>query len=150
MSQLGDLIRLSPRTRAEMVADRATTYDRMTGFAAPERLELDWEWRLFRDLMGLAGWRVNPFSGGAPFPSAESHWDDYCAQTLDPAQVAGVAARLRDEPFATLAPHLPAALAPDTTWLAERHELLAGRYPELVEFYRAAAENGECTVFWAA
>ena len=178
MSQLGDLVRLPARLRAEIVADRRTAYDRMTGeFDVPKRLALDWEWRPFRDLMELAGWRVNPFTGGSPFPGDDEHWDD--AYTLDPAQVADVAARLRDTPFGTFAPHLrtvfgegamltldgdptsptylrelpperwePRRLSDD--WIRDRHEQLAARYAELVEFYRAAAAGGECTVFWAA
>jgi hypothetical protein len=163
MSQLGDLVRLSPALRAEITSDLRTAYDRMTGeFEAPQRLELDWEWGPFTGLMELAGWPVNPFTGGSPFPGADDQWDD--AYTVDAAQVADVAARLRDTPFAALAPHLRTVfsgtggreyvrsrpLHPTDDWLREKHGQLAGRYAELVEFYRVAAANSECTVFWAA
>ncbi|MBM2617514.1 DUF1877 family protein [Actinoplanes sp. LDG1-06] len=111
MSLLGDLIRLSPELRDEIRSDPATAYDRVTTFDQPERLELDWEWKLFGPLFTIAGFRVNPFRSGVLFPDEQTafgaHGDARC---LDPAQVAEAATQLERTPFAALAPHLRDAL----------------------------------------
>lgn len=43
---LGDIIRLSPALLEEIRTDPSAADDRVTSFRAPERLELDWEWKL--------------------------------------------------------------------------------------------------------
>jgi hypothetical protein len=141
MSRLGDLIRVSPALRADLAADPVTVYDRVTDFAPPERLELDWEWRPFGELFEAAGFAVNPFRSGELFPDEETAF--YEARTLGPAQVAEVAGLLTRTAFEQIAPLLPAE------WERNR-ELLTGSYRALTDFYRTAAGRGECTVFWAA
>ncbi|WP_246612478.1 DUF1877 family protein [Paractinoplanes bogorensis] len=160
---LGDLIRLSPELRDEIRADPSTAYDRATSFDGPERLELDWEWKLFGPLFTAAGFRVNPFrsgSPGVPFSGALS---------LEPNEVAEAAATLEKTPFAVHVPHLRGALVErDTVRVDHDYESpvvtptfpddevesyrsrLAPRYDDLTAFYRTAADHGECTVFWAA
>ncbi|MCU7726451.1 YfbM family protein [Actinoplanes sp. KI2] len=66
-----------------------------------------------------------------------------------------VAVRLEQTSFASLTPFLPAVLV---EWKAIRIDRdfpsyrtrLAGRYEELTSFYRVAARDNECTIFWAA
>ena len=180
MSLLGDVIRLSPELREEIGADPSTAYERVTSFGGPERLELDWEWKLFAPLFAAAGFRVNPFRSGALFPDAETAfgaWGD--ARSLDPQQVAEVAALLERTPFSILAPALRDALVErDTVRVDYDYESptygqplplerivtpafsdeqvesyrirLADRYEDLTSFYSAAVRLAECTIFWAA
>jgi hypothetical protein len=180
MSLLGDVIRLSPELREEIRADPSNAYDRVTSFGGPERLELDWEWKVFAPLFAAAGFRVNPFRSGALFPDEETAfgaWGD--ARSLDPHQVVEAAVLLEQTPFAVLAPRLRDALVERDTvrvdydyesptygqplplerivmpaFSNERMESyrlqLADRYDDLTNFYSAAARHGECTIFWAA
>ena len=180
MSLLGDVIRLSPELREDIRADPSTAYERVTMFGEQERLELDWEWKLFAPLFTAAGFRVNPFRSGELFPDAQTAfgaWGD--ARSLDPHQVAEAAELLEQTPFTALAPNLRDALVQRDTVLIdydyesptyrqplpperivtptfsnERIESyriqLAGRYDDLTTFYSAAARHGECTIFWAA
>src|SRR4051812_39674180 len=113
MSLLGDVIRLSPALREEIRADPSTAYDRVTSFGAPERLELDWEWKLFAPLFVAAGFRVNPFRSGTLFPDEATAFGaggNASARSLDPHQVAEAAALLEQTPFAVLAPRVSDAL----------------------------------------
>jgi hypothetical protein len=180
VSLLGDVIRLSPELREEIRADPSTAYDRVTTFGEPERLELDWEWKLFAPLFALGGFRINPFLSGALFPDEETAFGARGdSRSLDPDQVGEVAAVLERTAFAALVPHLRDALVehgtvrvdyeygsstygqplpPERivtpTFSDERVESyriqLAVRYGDLNDFYSAAARNGECTIFWAA
>jgi hypothetical protein len=149
-------------------------------FWPPERLELDWEWKPFRTLFDAAGFSVNPFRSGALFPDAETAFGaELDSQTLDPPQVVEVAALLEQTSFAVLAEFLRDALVewhtvkidydfesptyrqplppqqvvptviPDDR-LETYRARLAGRYADLAGFYRAAARDNECTIFWAA
>lgn len=175
MSLLGDVIRLSPELWEDIRADPSTAYDRVTNFGGPERLELDWEWKVFSPLLAAAGFRVNPFLSGALFPDEQTAF----GASLDPRQVAEAAALLAQTPFTVLAPRLRDALVQrDTVLVDYDHESptygqplpperivtptfpnervesyrirLAPRYDDLTDFYSAAARHGECTIFWAA
>ncbi|MBL7255258.1 hypothetical protein [Paractinoplanes lichenicola] len=180
MSLLGDLIRLSPGLREDIRGDPSTAYERVTKFGGAERLELDWEWKVFGPLFAAAGFGVNPFRSGALFPDAENAfgaWGD--SRSLDPAQVVEAAALLERTPFAALAPRLRDALVERDTvrvdydfesptygqplpperivtpvFSDERVEMyriqLADRYDDLTGFFATAARHGECTIFWAA
>ncbi|GAB2585362.1 hypothetical protein Aab01nite_52970 [Paractinoplanes abujensis] len=175
MSLLGDLVRLSPQLREDIRSHPATAYERMTTFGDPERLELDWEWKLFGPLFTAAGFSVNPFRSGVLFPEEPNGF----ARALDPPQVAEASARLDRTPFTALAPHLLGALVERDTVrvdydydsptygrplpperivtpsftdeeLDSYRTRLTASYTDLTHFYRAATHNGECTVFWAA
>ncbi|GAB1645710.1 hypothetical protein [Krasilnikovia sp. MM14-A1259] len=180
MSLLGDVIRLSPELREEIRADAATAYDRVTSFDGVERLELDWEWKVFAPLFAAAGFRVNPFRSGALFPDEETAFGALGdARSLDPDQVVEASDLLEQTPFTVLVPRLRDALVErDTvrvdfdresptygrplplqrivtpTFSDEQVESyrirLADRYDDLTNFYRAAARHGQCTIFWAA
>ena len=180
MSVLGDVIRLSPELREQIRADSSTAYDRVTTFGGPQRLELDWEWKLFAPLFAAANFRVNPFRSGALFPDEQTAFGaGGDARSLDPHEVAEAAALLEQTPFAVLATNLRGALVErDTVRVDYDYESptygqplpperivtptfsdrrvesyrirLADRYHDLTAFYGEATRQGECTIFWAA
>ena len=149
-------------------------------FGPPERLELDWEWRPFAGLMDAAGFPINPVTSGSIFPDERMSFGAQSdSRSLSPAQVARAADLLERTPFDVLAVHLRAVLEDQATetvdydptsptyrqplppgrlvrpqlpeeLVEDRRVQLAARYPDLVAFFRTAAANGECTVFWAA
>lgn len=180
MSALGDLIRLPLARRERIRLNPSGAYDEVSTFWPPERLELDWEWKPFGILFDAAGFSVNPFRSGALFPDPETAFGADCdSRTLDPSQVAEVADLLTQMSFEVLcallrdalvewctvrvdhdfgsptygqalSPHqvVPAAISDAET---EKYRVrLAGPYADLATFYRAAARDNECTVFWAA
>lgn len=180
MSVLGDLIRLPTSRLNEIRADPSTAYDEVTNFRLPARLELDWEWQPFGMLFDAAGFVVNPFRSGTLFPDEKTAFGaDGDCRSLDPRQVVEVAARLEQTSFESLTPRLRTVLIewktirvdqdfPSPTYgqplppqrivpavisderIETYREHLAGQYADLTDFYRAAAQNTECTIFWAA
>lgn len=152
----------------------------LDGYGSPGRLALDWEWRPFAGLFDAVGFPLNPVSSGALFPDAEhafgAEGDSHVLMVHEVVRAADLLVRT---PFDMLAPHLHHVLEeqaiqtvdydlesptfeqklPPERWIRPeisdeevemRRGQLAARYPELVAFFRAAAGNGECTVFWAA
>jgi hypothetical protein len=181
VSELGDLVRLPPALSAEIASVPDAAYERMTnGFGAPERLELDWQWKPFGALMETAGFPVNPFRSGELFPNEETAFGaDGDSRVLSVGQVATVARVLQRTPFDVLGAHLREYLEDEATaktvmdyrspdyrkplppeqWIRseveedvvrDRYGQLDESYRDLTDFYRVAAANGEQTVFWWA
>jgi hypothetical protein len=149
-------------------------------FGPPERLELDWQWRPFAGLFDAAGFSLNPVTSGSIFPDEHTSFGAHSdSHTLSATEVVQAADLLRRTPFEALAVHLRTVLEDQATvtidydrtspgyhkslppekvvrphlpdeFVRERHDQLAERYEELVAFFRAAADRGDCTIFWAA
>ena len=172
MSVLGDFVRLSPALLEEIRAVPETAYLRMTGeFGAPERLELDWEWRPYAGLFDAAGFPLNPVSSGSPYPDERSAFGaEGDAHSLSVLEVVQAADLLSRTPFEVLEVHLRAVLEDQATvtidydytspgyhqplapekvvrphlpddLVHDRRVQLAERYGYLVAFFRAAADR---------
>ncbi|XVV15301.1 DUF1877 family protein [Actinoplanes sp. CA-131856] len=174
MSVLGEFRRVSPAVLEEIRADPERAWDQVDRL--PDDLDLDRAWERLATLMDKAGFPLNPISGGTLFPDeAHAFGRDGDSRALTPAQVAEVAARLSRTPFTDLEPHLrpmldaegwfqlpePPLLEPFTPTEVDFHPVddetaqairntLAEAYDELAEFFTAAAQNNQSTVFWAA
>lgn len=159
MSVLGDFVRMEPDQLEEIRSTPEDAYDRLTFFDPACKLDLDRAWSRLAFVMDAAGFPLNPITAGRLFPDVDSAWGaELDSRSLNADQVATASAFLRHTPFEVLAPYVPAAYAaegrintdPGPEILAAVHDQLASRYRALVEFFDAAAREGQCTVFWAA
>ncbi|MFF5081586.1 DUF1877 family protein [Actinoplanes sp. NPDC000266] len=158
MSVLGEFRRMPPAHLEEIKAGPENAWDRVSVLS--DMLDLDREWRRLAELMDRAGFPLNPVTGGAPFP------DERCdfGLSLTAEQVKAAAEHLAVTPFGALEVHLRPlleaeapgpALEPVVSPVDEGRarairDRLALAYLLLVGFYRTAAAEGQCTVFWAA
>ncbi|MFI6823200.1 DUF1877 family protein [Micromonospora sp. NPDC050187] len=158
VSLLGESVRLSMDHLEELRRlPSSDSYRQLTEFDAAYCIDLDRFWKRLAPLMDAAAFPVNPITGGSPFPDERRAWTKGpVARWLSVQEVALVAGHLNRTSYDVLVSHIRAVLEAgsssyvDDEWVAEVETLLAEPYRELVDFYKAAAIHGQCTIFWAA
>lgn len=156
---------MSPETLEDIRSEPPRAHDRVHDL--PDSLDVDRDWKRLAALLDLAGFPVNPMTGGEVFPDERYSWGgNGDALALTTEQVTLVADRLAGTPFDQVAQHLPhlhaqgwQSVHPDghlhpitaeEDMAAAVRERLAEAYAQLTAFFAAAAANGQRTIFWAA
>jgi hypothetical protein len=175
VSWLGEFRRVSAVLLEEIRATPEEAYDRVA--ILDDMLDLDRAWQRLAALMDRAEFPLNPITAGTPYPDERHAFGrDADSRALTTEQVAAAAEHLSLTAFAVLGAHLrplldaeawipiPDPNAPmlgvsppaevDTYQVSAETErairsTLAASYAEMVTFFAVAAEEGQCTVFWA-
>jgi hypothetical protein len=165
LSSLGEFRRMSPETFEDIRSEPPAAYERVRDLE--ESLDVEGDWKRLAALMDLAGFPVNPMTGGEVFPDENWTWGgNGDARTLTAEQVAAVAERLAATSFEQLEPHLAGIFEhgwtsphpdgdvdPLPTDDSGRPEAVRGRlaaaWAELTGYFTKAAAAGHRTVFWA-
>jgi hypothetical protein len=122
------------------------------------RLELERSWERMAGLLDRARFPVNPVTAGEVFPDEDHAFGrEFDSRMLTADQVAAVAEHLAATPFEAVAEHVRPLLdterwehgSVDPETEQAIRDRLAGFYRQMTAFFGAAAEQRECTVFWA-
>jgi hypothetical protein len=165
LSSLGEFRQVSPETLEDVRSEPPAAYGRV--HELEEGLDVEGDWKRLAALMDLAGFPVNPMTGGEVFPDERWTWGgNGDARALTTEQVAAVAGRLAATPFESLglylsrifeqgwtSPHPDGDVDPLPVDDTERPEAiekrLAAGWAELTAYFRQAASAGRQTIFWA-